>query len=145
VQSGANFSRAINLSATPLATAGNVKWVFQTGASTLSPPGIGSVFVSGNDRVLHSMNPGTAGGDWPAPWTPQLLNAPAQARPPVPSLPGLGTGKQIYLGAQDGNVYCIDGNNGTQLWKTAAPVASVVQAAANGIYAAYGGSFNLTI
>lgn len=145
VQNGANFSKAINLKATPQATSGSVKWVFNTTAAVLSPPGIGSVFTSGNDRVLHSITPGAAGGDWPAAWTPFLLNAPAQARPPVPSVPGLGTGKQVYLGAQDGNVYCIDGNSGAQLWRTASPIGSMIQAAANGMFTVYGGAYDLTI
>ena len=142
---GTVFSKGVNLKATPLVTTGVVKWSFATTAAVLSPPGIGSVFTSGNDRVLHSINAGPSGGDWPSTWTPVLLNAASQARPPVPSIPGLGTGKQVYLGTQDGNVSCIDGNSGAQIWKTAAPIGAIVQAAANGMYTTYGGAFNLTL
>jgi outer membrane protein assembly factor BamB len=139
------FSKGRQLSVVPFDTTGNVKWAFTTTASVLTPPGIGSVFTSGNDRVMHSITPGTAGGDWPAAWTPFLLDAPSQSRPPVPSLPGLGSGKQVYFGTQDGNVYCVDGNNGSQLWKTATPIGTMVQGAANGIYTVYGGAYNLTL
>src|SRR5205823_13278123 len=90
------------------------RWIYSSGASTLAPPGIGSVYVVSNDRVLHGLPGGAAGGaTWLPSWTPWLTNAPVQARPPVPSLT-IGTAtKEVFLGAQDGNVYAIDANNGS--------------------------------
>jgi fibronectin type 3 domain-containing protein len=143
------YSRGRTVSARPENTTSATtmaRWVYNTGAATLTPPGIGSVFAVSNDRVLHGLAGGLAGGGlWPAPWTPWLMNAPSQARPPVPSLAIGASTKEVFVGAQDGNVYAIDGNNGTQIWRTASPLGDMVQAAVNGIYTAYGGSLDLLI
>lgn len=121
------------------------RWVYSTGASALTPPGIGSVYAVSNDRVVHSMDPSS--GAWPAGWSPFLMNAPSQGRPPVPTVNIAGTPtKVVYIGSQDGNVYCINASTGAQIWRTATPLlptGSLVQAAPSGIFTTYGGDFNL--
>jgi len=80
---------------------------------------------------LHSMAQAT--GDWPtnpSNWTPFLMSAASQARPPVPTVTiGGSPRKVVYLGAQDGRVYCIDANTGAQIWRTnaLAPAGSIIQ------------------
>lgn len=123
------------------------RWVYSSGASTLTPPGVGSVYAVSNDRALHGLAGGntSAGGIWPASWAPWMMNAPSQARPPVPSVT-IGTAtKEVFVGAQDGNVYAIDANSGAQLWKTAAPLGDMIQAAVGGIFTGYGGAFDLLV
>jgi len=122
------------------------RWVYSSGASVLIPPGVGSVYAVGNDRVLHGLVGGAAGGGaWPAGWNPWMTNAPSQSRPPVPAIP-IGTHtKEVFLGAQDGNVYAIDANDGSLIWKTASPLGDMVQAAVGGIFTAYGGAFDLLV
>ncbi|HVT02584.1 MAG TPA: PQQ-binding-like beta-propeller repeat protein [Thermoanaerobaculia bacterium] len=131
---------------------GSVRWGYQTSASTMSFPGVGSVYVTSNDRVVHSMM-GTAGasdsGTWPGnvlnttpKWKPYILNAPSQNRPVIPSLTFAGHTKEIYIGGQDGNVYCIDGLDGSLIWKTAAPLGDIVQGSPIAMLQKYGNSFN---
>lgn len=122
------------------------QWIYSTGATTLIPPGIGSVYAVSNDRVLHGLIGGSAGGAmWAASWNPWLTNAPSQARPPVPSIP-IGThSKEVFLGAQDGNAYAIDADTGALIWKTSSPLGDMVQAAVGGIFTTYGGAFNLLV
>jgi outer membrane protein assembly factor BamB/fibronectin type 3 domain-containing protein len=144
------FSRGRSNSSRPEDTtsAGTAtRWIYSSGASTLTPPGVGSVYAVSNDRALHGLvgGGGAGGGLWPASWTPWLTNAPSQARPPVPGVT-IGTAtKEIFLGAQDGNVYAIDANTGALLWKTAAPLGDMIQAAVGGIFTAYGGAFDLLV
>ncbi|HEV7240986.1 MAG TPA: S8 family serine peptidase [Thermoanaerobaculia bacterium] len=122
------------------------RWIYNTGAAALAPPGVGSVYAVSNDRVLHGLAGGDAGGGmWPSLWKPWLANAPSQARPAVPSLPIGSSTKEVFLGAQDGNVYAIDANNAALIWRTASPLGDMVQGAVNGLFSAYGGAFNLLV
>ncbi|HEV7238228.1 MAG TPA: PQQ-binding-like beta-propeller repeat protein [Thermoanaerobaculia bacterium] len=139
------WSRNRTVAARPQLVNGVVKWVYATGASAMTPPGIGSVFAVSNDRILHSMNTGTSGGQWPSAWKPMVMNAPSQARPPVPSFTLGAATKEVYLGSQDGHVYCVDGNTGAQIWRTATPIAEMVQGAANGMFTVYGAAYDLTL
>ena len=113
-------------------TAGRVRWVFQSGAASLSPPGIGSVYAVSNDHVLYSLTPGPSGGDWPAGWKPFLMPAPAQGRPPVVPVTVAGANKVTFLGSQDGRVYAVNANSGAMLWKSAD--LGVLQAVPAGIF-----------
>jgi len=137
-----NWSRPEDTTTSTNAT----RWVYSSGASVLIPPGVGSVYAVGNDRVLHGLIGGAGGGGaWPAGWTPWLTNAPSQSRPPVPSIPIGPYSKEVFLGAQDGNVYAIDANGGALIWKTASPLGDMIQAAIGGIFTAYGGAFDLLV
>jgi ELWxxDGT repeat protein len=105
----------------PQSTAGRVKWVFQSGATALSPPGIGSVYVLSNDRSLHSLTPGGtgAGGYWPAGWKPFVMPAPAAGRIPIPPVTVGAANKVAFVGSQDGRVYAVDAERGALLWRSA--------------------------
>lgn len=132
-------------------TTGNIKWTYFTTASSLTAPGVGStpIFVS-NDRVLHAAT--VSAGVWPTTpsvYAPFSMNAPSQARPSVPTVTISGTPtKVVYLGSQDGNVYCVNANSGNQIWKTSsalAPAGSLIQAAPTGMFTTYGGAFDILI
>lgn len=127
-------------------TPGSVKWVYNTGATALTPPGLGSLFGVSNDRVLHGVVSGATGGTWPRPgWAPMVMNAPAQGRPSVlePMINGVET---VVLGSQDGHVYAVDATTGAELWH--APATGdfgQVQATPSGIFTDYGGGTDLTL
>ncbi|GEM_PF-4111192 len=116
---------------------GPVKWAYSTGLTTMAPPGIrfsggvATVFAVSNDKVLHSMYGGAGGGDWPPAWKPYPFKEPAQARPPVVSFTiGSATNGAALIGSQDGSVYVIDADNGSEAWKST--IAGTVQAAPAG-------------
>ena len=59
IDNGASeYSAMRTVSGRPQLTSGTVKWVYNTGATALAPPGIGSVYGVSNDRNLHSMTAG---------------------------------------------------------------------------------------
>lgn len=115
------WSRSRTVAARPQAVDAAVKWVYATGASAMTAPGIGSIFAVSNDRMLHSMQVGTAGGFWPAGWRPLVMNAPSQGRPSVVPMTTNqigGASKVAFIGSQDGYVYAINANTGAELWST---------------------------
>jgi outer membrane protein assembly factor BamB len=147
---GTQTGNASSVAARPFASGGATQWVYNTGAASLTPPGIGSssIYAVSNDRILHSMAP--TGGLWPVSpsvWKPFTMNAPSQARPSIPTVLISGTPTDVvYLGSQDGNVYCINAATGAQVWRTASPLApagSLVQGAVTGMFTNYGGAYNL--
>ncbi|HEX8172990.1 MAG TPA: PQQ-binding-like beta-propeller repeat protein [Thermoanaerobaculia bacterium] len=127
---------------------GQVKWIYNTTAASMTPPGVGSVYSVANDRFLHSMN--AASGTWPtspSTWLPFLMGGASQGRPAVPTVDISGTlRKVLYLGSQDGFVYCVNGDTGAQIWKAnhpSQPASSMIQAAPVGEFTSYGGTYNL--
>jgi outer membrane protein assembly factor BamB len=120
--------------------AGNTLWAYHTSAAAVAPPAIGSVYAVSNDSILHSMTP--AEGKWPAGWVPVALNAPAQSRPPVISIPLGGASKVLFAGAQDGHVYAIDADTGSEIW-TSPQLGERVQAAPSGMFTAFTGAYDL--
>jgi uncharacterized delta-60 repeat protein len=129
---------------------GPVKWAYSTGASSMAPPGLrfqgteSYVYVVSNDSILHSLNGGDAGGDWPLLFRPFLLGAPAQARPPVVSFPVGGAMGAAFLGSQDGAVYAVDTESGALEWSRT--IATMVQAAPAGNFQAFDPTaFNLIL
>jgi outer membrane protein assembly factor BamB len=129
----------------PFDTSGKVKWAYSTGAATLAPPGVGpAVYSVSNDRVLHAMNRGAGGGDWPQgppAWTPLAVNAPSQSRPPVvPTTAVPGATRVVFMGAQDGRVYAVNALTGAPLWQS--PGLGMVQAAPAGIFQQFGGAYD---
>jgi outer membrane protein assembly factor BamB len=120
---------------------GPMKWAYSTGASSMAPPGLrfqgasSYVYAVSNDSILHSLNGDASGGDWPSTWTPFRLGAPAQARPPVVSIPVGGATGAAFLGSQDGAVYAVDAQSGAPEWSRT--IATMVQAAPVGNFLAF--------
>ena len=125
----------------------NIRWAYSTRAASMASPGLRFgvidtfVYAVSNDSILHAMQGGQAvtSGQWPAGWTPFVLGAPAQNRPPILPIPvGPVTNGAALLGSQDGQVYAVDVVNGSLGWKT--PIASMVQAAPAGHFSAFLGT-----
>jgi outer membrane protein assembly factor BamB len=121
-----------------------VQWAYSTGATTMAPPGLrfssgeSSVYTVSNDSILHSVRGGSAllSGTWPANWRPFPFGAPAQGRPvPFPYAVGAAANGAVFVGSQDGSVYAIDAETGSQVWGE--PIASMVQASPAGHFQAY--------
>ncbi len=137
------------VSGRPFDTSGAVKWTFSTGGFSVTPPTVGGpgVVATSNDMAVHAMGRGAdspPGGEWPAGWLPFPVSGPVQSRSPVVPVPVGAADPVVFLGSQDGLVYCLDGRRGgaatpppwtTNLWKT-------VQAAPAGIFSAFGGGAN---
>jgi hypothetical protein len=130
----------------PFDNSGPVKWAFSTGAFSITPPTVSGVGIvaPANDRALYAMERGPLGGEWPAGWLPAQLGGVVQSRSPVVPIPINGSNPVVYLGAQDGSVYVVDGAVGGATPFPWAPVAigGVLQAAPAGIFSAWGGAQN---
>lgn len=145
VKSGTSYSTVAQVAARPPVASSQVAWAYSSGASAMAPPGIGSVFAVSNDRAIHSMVPGSAGGAWPGSWTPHAMNGPSQDRPPVLPLSIVpGATKVVFVGSQDGYVYAFNGISGQELWSSPL-LGEMVQAAPAGIFTAYGGAYDLLL
>jgi len=142
---GLTFSGPKHVQARPFPTAGAVKWAYSTGASAMAPPGIGSAgtFVTSNDRVVHGLlRGGAGGGTWPASYIPLALGEPAQSRPPVVPSPVIaGANEFALIGSQDGYAYAVDAQDGSLLWQSSIRLGDMVQAAPMGIFSAFGPPF----
>lgn len=132
----------------PFATTGPVKWAFSTGATAVSPPTVSSVGVlaPSNDNLLYAMERGLTGGQWPAFWKPMPLGGPVQSRSPVVPLAVAGANPVIYLGAQDGGLYWVDGVKGKDgmaafPWSPVS-IGDMVQAAPSGIFMGFGSTLD---
>jgi hypothetical protein len=90
------------------------------------------------------MKRGPLGGEWPTGWLPVQLGGVVQSRSPVVPILVNGANPVVYLGAQDGNVYVVNGTLGGGAAFPWAPrsVAGMVQAAPAGIFSAWGGAQN---
>lgn len=139
------WSRRRTVAARPQVDTGAVKWVYATGASAVTRPGVGSVFAVANDRSVHAINGGTTGGQWPSSWKTFALSGASLGRPTIANFT-LGTAtKEVYVAALDGHLSCLDGNSGAQIWKTSSPVGDAVQGAASGMFISSGGTYDLAI
>jgi uncharacterized repeat protein (TIGR01451 family) len=132
----------------------DVRWAFSTGGTAVTPPSIGasSVLAPSNDNALYAMMRGGAGGTWPvgpSEFWPFGFPEPVQNRGPViPLTLGTNSSRAILLGSQDGNVYAVDvdrGSNTIPAPPVAAPLWSSsitpvdVQGAPAAMFSAFGG------
>lgn len=135
-----NWSSGKLVSSRPQDTTGKTKWVYSTGAAALAAPARDVfVYAVSNDRILHGVNGGAAGGDWPASWRPLVLNAPAQDRFGVPHVNVPPATKVIFLGSQDGKAYSVNADTGLAL-KTSnllSDSGGMIQGALGGNFKAY--------
>jgi len=154
VNNGGVFSGGKHAWAYPFDTTGKVKWSYSSAATALAPTGVrpgaigtGGTWAVSNDRMLHGMNPTTAGGDWPRTtpyaWAPMAMNGPAQARPPVvPTTAVSGANQVIFLGSEDGHVYAVNAETGATLWQSPA-LGNMLLASPAGMFTDFGGAWNL--
>lgn len=147
-----DYSSPEHIRGRPFVNSGAVKWAFATGATAMAPPGIGSAYPVANNRVLHGIEAGAAGGDWPSGWQPFAMNGSSQARPPVMPLPLGSASKVVLVGSQDGRVYAVDANAGTELWASPplgaacnTPGTAMVQAAPSAMHTGFGGAFDFVL
>jgi uncharacterized repeat protein (TIGR01451 family) len=131
----------------PFDTAGAVKWAFSTGGFSVTPPTVGGagIIATSNDLAVHAMARGPAGGEWPAGWLPFQVGGPVQSRSPVVPITAGAANPVVFLGAQDGYVYSLDGALGGSPALPPWPprlVGTVVQAAPAGIFTAFGGAYD---
>lgn len=145
---GVTWSAGRTGSGHPFTTTGPVKWAFQTGLFSTTAPTVGTaaVIATNNGNVVHAMGRGPSGGEWPSGWKPVPLGGAVQNRSPVvPILVG-GSNPVVFMGAQDGFVYAVDGSTGGSAaapWAGGpAALGGRVQAAPAGLFTAYGGAFN---
>jgi uncharacterized repeat protein (TIGR01451 family) len=126
---------------------GAVKWAFSTGGFSVTPPTVGGagIIATSNDLAVHAMARGPAGGQWPAGWLPFQVGGPVQSRSPVVPITVGAANPVVFLGAQDGYVYSLDGAVGGSPalppWP-ARNVGAVVQASPAGIFTAFGGAYD---
>ena len=132
----------------------DVRWAFSTGGTAVTPPSIGpsSVLAPSNDNALYAMMRGDAGGTWPVgppEFWPFGFPEPVQSRSPIiPLSLGTNSSRAILLGSQDGNVYAVDvdrGSNAVPAPPITAPLWSSfittfdVQGAPAAMFSAFGG------
>ncbi len=105
----------MNASGRPDGATPDESWAFSTGQSALGTPALfpGISYVSAsNNRRIHAMTPGAAGGRWPAGWIPPAMNAPSQLGPIyLPATGALGN-PAVLLASSDGRVYAFDASSG---------------------------------
>jgi uncharacterized repeat protein (TIGR01451 family) len=132
----------------PFDTGGAVKWAFSTGGFSVTPPTVGGagIIATSNDLAVHAMARGPAGGEWPVGWLPFQVGGPVQSRSPVVPITVGASNPVVFLGAQDGYVYALDGTVGGAALAPWGPAnvssGKVVQGAPAGIFAAFGGAYS---
>jgi hypothetical protein len=131
----------------PMDTTGPVKWAFSTGVFTLTAPTVGTsgIVAFSNDYVLHAMERGLSGGQWPTQWLPVSLGAPVPSRSPIIPIAVGSVDPVIYLADTDGVVSAPDGakgDAGPAAWSPASLGGLKGWAAPAGMFGAYGGGFN---
>lgn len=107
--------------ATPRDTAApqRVRWLFHSGAASLSSPAISSpgLYVASNDRVAHGVKSAVAGGDWVTGYKPYPMNGASQGRPQVVTTTIAGASRKVsYITAQDGTIAALDASTGSVIW-----------------------------
>jgi hypothetical protein len=114
--------------------------------STTAPSvGAAGVIATNNANAVHGMTRGPGGGEWPPGWKPVMLGGAVQNRSPIVPITVGSSNPVVFLGAQDGNVYAIDGTVGAAAaapWPAPAPAGGLVQAAPAGIFTDFTGAFD---
>jgi outer membrane protein assembly factor BamB len=107
------------------ANTGVKKWAFKTGFQVKSSPAVvnGKLYTGADDGNVYCLDASTGAKLWETSAggvTKNLLGAGnyLNIAPPVRSSPMV-VGNKVYVGTLDGNLYCIDANNGNTVWKFA--------------------------
>jgi hypothetical protein len=131
--------------ARPFDASGPVKWAYSTGATAVVPPVISTygILALSNDRTVHEVTRGSAGGVWPALWVPHSLAGVAYSRSPVVpfSTPVGGADTVLFLGDDSGDVRAFDARTGQSLWGSPIPpnLGKPITGAPAGLFQQYGG------
>jgi hypothetical protein len=145
---GGTWSAGSSNSGRPFDSDGDVKWAFSSGLFSTTPPTVGGagIIATNNAGAVHAMARGASLGEWPAGWLPAQLGGVVQGRSPVVPIAVNGATPVVFLGAQDGNVYALDGAKGGAAaptpWLAPTSIAGMVQAAPAGIFTAFGAAYN---
>lgn len=108
-----------------------VRWMYNTRASALTPPGLdaANVYTVSNDRFSHALRGGDQLGDWPAGYKPLSMNRYSQSRPIIFATPNIaGSLNTVFISSHDGHVYAINAATGGVAWRTASPLGEFLQA-----------------
>ena len=121
-----------------------VKWAYATGGTAVAPPTVSGpgILALSNDRTVHALTRGSAGGVWPASWVPTALAGVAHSRSPVvPFTVPLNGADTVLFTADDatpGFLHAIDARTGLRPWPAQAPGLAMT-GAPGGIFTQYGG------
>jgi outer membrane protein assembly factor BamB len=101
------------------ANIGSEIWNFTTGFSVKSSPAVvnGKVYTGADDGNIYCLDAATGNKLWQTSAgniTNSVIGLGYQA--PIRSSPMV-VGSKVYVGSLDGNLYCLDANSGTVLWK----------------------------
>ena len=128
------------------ATSGPVKWAYSTGGTAVAPPTVsgGGVLALSNDRTVHALTRGSAGGEWPASWMPAELMGVGHSRSPVVPfvVPLAGSNTVLFAGDDAGFVHAIDAVTGLRPWPAQGPSLAMT-GAPGGIFTQYSGNRDL--
>jgi hypothetical protein len=133
------------------ADVGPVKWAYSTGATAVAPPVIGKygILAMSNDRTVHEVTRGSAGGAWPTSWVPRSLTGVAHSRSPVVPF---GTGvfvsadSVLFVGDDYGDVHAVDAKTGQAVWGPVTPfVGATITGAPGAILQQYGAVRDLVL
>jgi hypothetical protein len=130
----------------------SVKWAYATGGTAVAPPTVSvpGIIAMSNDRTVHELTRGSAGGLWPAAWVPAELVGVAHSRSPVvPFTIPLGSppAETVLFAADDaapGFVHAIDAETGQRPWPAQSQGLSMT-GAPGGMFTAFGGALDLLL
>jgi outer membrane protein assembly factor BamB len=124
------------------ANTGAKKWAFTTGYEVASSVAVvnGKVYTGADDGNIYCLDATTGTQIWKTfagGVTKNLLGAGTYLCivPPVRSSPMV-VGNRVFVGALDGNLYCLDTNTGNQIWKftTQGPILATPTIVDNKLY-----------
>ncbi len=153
VRVGSTWSGGRTVKARPFdAEIGAVKWAYSTGATSVVPPVVGKfgVLVMSNDRTVHALTRGAAGGTWPPSWVPRNLTGVAHSRSPIVPF---GTASVVFPGSSvlfagddAGDVHAFDTETGAPKRAPVKPSATATITGAPGaLLEQYGGVRDLVL
>jgi outer membrane protein assembly factor BamB len=130
----------------------SVKWAYATGGTAVVPPTVSvpGIIALSNDRTVHELTRGSAGGLWPASWVPTELVGVAHSRSPVvPFTAPLGSppSDTVLFAADDaapGFVHAIDAKTGQRPWPAQAQGLSMT-GAPGGMFTGFGGALDVLL
>jgi hypothetical protein len=108
--------------------------------------GWSGIIATSNDHVVHAMERGPGGGQWPPGWLPIRLNAPVQSRSPIVPITVNGANPVVYMVSQDGSIWVVDADLGGAYGGFPRGPAALGglpgQAAPAGIFTAFAGAYD---